>query len=348
MKPKLAALARGTRAGATAVTGDHRRDGARRSRGRRDRLPLGSPTNATPCRARSRPQPSASRATPNEAQNDQNREPWTEEEMTQRARMIITANLSYLEGDRLQRALDTLHVTVERSFTGPVVYATADLGGALIAPAFLGRLANIDATWGKSGGGCENITIEFVFALDMRPSMNQTMSSERRIDVAVDTAKTLITDIQRACPNGELRLGIVPWDGTVRLPNPGAADWVDTSKYADPNDWWGVRRINAGRVRVDARGAFRKHPLEDGARSRVGTCVPQPRHREPHAPGPARRAVRTGAERDAAAHRQRDPNSARPGHRSIQRTVAERTPRRHRTRCAGRRGTRIEPPRREV
>ena len=110
----------------------------------------------------------------------------------------------------------------------------------------------------------------------------------------------------------------------------------------------GVRRINAGRVRVDARGAFRKHPLEDGARSRVGTCVPQPRHPEPHAPGPARRAVRTGAERDAAAHRQRDPNSARPGHRSIQRTVAERTPRRHRTRCAGRRGTRIEPPRREV
>ena len=176
----------------------------------------------------------------NEAQNDENREPWTDEEMVERARIIITANLSYLEGDRLQRALDTLTVTVERSFSGPVVFATADLGGALNAPAFRGHWANIDATYGKSGGGCENITIEFVFALDMSYSMNgKVRSGERRLDVAVDTAKTLITDIIRACPDGDLRIGIVPWDSTVRLPNPSTADWVDTSIYTDPADWWG-------------------------------------------------------------------------------------------------------------
>ena len=122
MKTKLAALARGTRAGATAITGilvvialgavgavtvDYRW-----LADQRDTM-QGAVEAAAISLARDS----------NEAQNDGNREPWTEEEMIERARAIIVTNLSHLKGRRRQRALDTLTVTVERSFSGPVVFA---------------------------------------------------------------------------------------------------------------------------------------------------------------------------------------------------------------------------------
>ena len=176
-----------------------------------------------------------------ERQRKVNLEPYTDAELTDNATKIILAHLVHLDGDRLQNAIDTLNVEVKRTISGPTVTATIDLGGTLLAQHFLGTDNKVDdrTTWGHASARCSELTMEIVFSIDMSTSMGSMLGSERRIDAAADTAMDLIDDITTACPDADLRFGIVPWNGTVALPNNSGASWVDQSAFAGTGYEWG-------------------------------------------------------------------------------------------------------------
>lgn len=179
-----------------------------------------------------------------------------ETELTAAARRYILLNLTDMSDARYTRASDTLTVEVsfDRGSNTVEVDASADLGGTLFARnlPLLGSHTGPDRMTALSGTLCGGGVIELMLALDVTASMKARVDSTdgqspKRIETAIDAAKTLVETLYTGCEDSDVVVGIVPWDKTIRLPAPDAwaADgWADTSAYTnaeseDGHEAWG-------------------------------------------------------------------------------------------------------------
>ena len=149
-------------------------------------------------------------------------------------------NLDYLSGDRLERARETLavKVTPDLATSRVNVVFEADLGGTLLA-----RHLPVTGHYGgpKSIGtfaAAELLLtpVELVLAIDISSSMSRkldgtvaSLPSQSRMEIVKSAAHTLV-DILHPNPTDRIAIGVVPWQGTVRLPASQARQW-------DWNDW---------------------------------------------------------------------------------------------------------------
>ena len=172
------------------------------------------------------------------------------------ARRYVELNLSHLPTARLTRAKETLVVTLAINRRGGRVDVTAeaDLGGTLVARA-------LPLFGGDSGPGtmqataavdCAASAIEVVLALDVTASMHGKIDNSlpatgdnRRLNAVIKAAKALIEELHSTCDESSIAIAIVPWDKTVRLPDPDRwrlRHWVEIGHNRTgtiPSDWSG-------------------------------------------------------------------------------------------------------------
>ena len=195
------------------------------------------------------------------------------------ARRYVVLNLSHLPTERFARAKDTLDIAlaVDRRGGRVDVTAEADLGGTLVAralplfggdsgPAIMQVTAAVD---------CAASAIEVVLALDVTVSMHGALDDNlpaegdnRRLDATVRAAKALVEELHSTCDESSIAIAIVPWDKTVRLPNPDRwrlRHWVEIGHNrtgAIPSDWSGCVEDRAHSANpLDARALGRATSL---------------------------------------------------------------------------------------
>ena len=158
--------------------------------------------------------------------------------LTPVARRYVELNLSHLPTARFTRAKDTLAITLTVNRRGGRVNVTAeaDLGGTLVARALplLGGDTGPATMKATAAVECASTAIEVVLALDVTVSMHGTIDdslsatgNNRRLNAVVRAAKALVTELLATCDESSIAIGIVPWDKTVRLPDP--AGWLGKS-----------------------------------------------------------------------------------------------------------------------
>ena len=154
--------------------------------------------------------------------------------LTPVARRYVELNLSHLPTARFTRAKDTLVIipAVNRRGGRVDVAAEADLGGPLVARALPLLVGVTEPRPMKATAAveCASTAIEVVLALDVTVSMHGTIDdslsatgNNRRLNAVVRAAKALVTELLATCDESSIAIGIVPWDKTVRLPDP--AEW---------------------------------------------------------------------------------------------------------------------------
>ena len=181
------------------------------------------------------------------------------------AERYVRLNLTHLPKDRYDRAADTLVVGVSPNRRAGTVRVTAeaDLGGTLFAsrlPLFAGYTG--PATIGvEAGVECATNLVEVVLAFDVTASMHERVGGQRKIQATVAAAEALIDVLYAGCGDGNVALGVVPWDKTVRLDEETvrrfrSGSWVDlralrSAGLADA-DWAGCLedRDHAGDTRT--------------------------------------------------------------------------------------------------
>ena len=102
-----------------------------------------------------------------------------------------------------------------------------------------------EKTTGKSQVQCISDKVELVLALDMTDSMGGRLAqagmpwneSPLRYDAMLDVVAEMVGSIQRLCSDLELKVGIVPWASSVKVPD-GQANrwksngWINASRFA--------------------------------------------------------------------------------------------------------------------
>ena len=147
------------------------------------------------------------------------------------ARHLAELNLSHLPAERLARAKETLVVelAVDRAASRVEVAAEADLGGTLFARALaiMGNYAGPGTMSATASVECASTAIEVVLALDVTASMHGKIDNNlpatgdnRRLNAVIKAAKALVDDLHASCEGSSIAVGVVPWDKTVRLPDP--------------------------------------------------------------------------------------------------------------------------------
>ena len=151
--------------------------------------------------------------------------------LTPIARRYVLLNLSHLPDARRKRAEATLALDVRPNRAqGTVdVDAKADLGGTLLARRIplLGRYAGEGRTEAHTGVECTTNVVEVAFALDITGSMSGSLDKSlpngpenNRRTLAVAAAKALVDTLYEGCATSNVAMGVVPWDKTVRVPDP--------------------------------------------------------------------------------------------------------------------------------
>ena len=151
------------------------------------------------------------------------------------ARRYIELNLAHLPKERLQRAKETLKVTlsVNRAQRTVRVEAKADLGGTLFSRyiPLLGGYTGPGTAHVKAGVEAESSMVEVVLAIDTTDSMRHGLSGERnpgpdasRMGIVKRAAKRIVAVLDPD-ENNHASVGIVPWSVTVRLDSAAASKW---------------------------------------------------------------------------------------------------------------------------
>ena len=172
------------------------------------------------------------------------------------ARRYVLINLAHLSPERLQRASEslTLSITLNRAAGTVRVVASADLGGTLLSQ-------HLPLLGGYSGPGSITVDVgternvnpvEVALAIDVTNSMLSGVGGTRPADpsknrmatvkkAAKELAETLLTDV-----NAPVAVALVPWNFTVRLSETTRTKWVDedwavyptTQEYPYPYRGW--------------------------------------------------------------------------------------------------------------
>ena len=162
------------------------------------------------------------------------------------AKRYILLNLGHLPSERYEAAKESLAVTVgiDRDENAVAVAAEADLGGTLFSRRMplLGNYTGSGSVVAETEIECSGGIIEVVLALDVTASMNGKIdknesktADNHRIQVAIESAKTLVEELHSTCDDTDVVVGVVPWDKTVRLPSHAewkTNNWVDTSAFS--------------------------------------------------------------------------------------------------------------------
>lgn len=153
------------------------------------------------------------------------------------AQNYVTLNLQYLQGERLERAKESLsvEVTPHRSLSTVDVVARADLGGTLFSKhlPLAGNYSGPEeiATVAK----VESLTnaVEVVLAIDVSTSMERDLRgnvrpaghTDSRMEIVKQAAATLVDTLN---PHDENRVavGVVPWQIVVRLDEDARHTWT--------------------------------------------------------------------------------------------------------------------------
>lgn len=148
----------------------------------------------------------------------------------------VEVNLQHLPSARLQRALDTLEVTVAIDLASRTVAvdAKADLGGTLMARAMplLGSYAGPAKVAAKSQSQREVAPVEVVLAIDVSTSLAYKVGTERRIDIVKRAAKNMV-DILGPSAASKVAVGVVPWNDSVCLSSTDRTTWTNsTNRWA--------------------------------------------------------------------------------------------------------------------
>ena len=184
------------------------------------------------------------------------------------AERYVKLNLTHLSKDRYDRAVATLVVRVfpNRDAGTVRVAAEADLGGTLFAsrlPLFAGYV-DPAAMKVESGVECATNLVEVVLAFDVTASMHENVGGQRKIQATVAAADALVDVLWAGCGDGNVAVGVVPWDKTVRLGEEAVQrfqrrSWVDLRAYRlapglRERDWAGCLedRVHTGDARVSA------------------------------------------------------------------------------------------------
>lgn len=160
------------------------------------------------------------------------------------ATRYIEINLQYLPQERLERAMETLEVTVavDRDAGTVEVGAEADLGGTLLARhlPLLGGYAGPGSTNVKAGVESVYLPVEVVLAIDYTSSMSDGLDGnpvsageDSRMDVVKQAALELLDTLD---PDGRKRVavGVVPWEYHVRLDQSTRERWEREGWVANP------------------------------------------------------------------------------------------------------------------
>ena len=165
-------------------------------------------------------------------------------------------NLLDLPPDARRKALQSLDIrmTTDPHSQTVQVDLSATLPGrnavtALLAAAGAGGAVLPEKTTGKSRVQCIADKVELVLAIDMTKSMNAQIEQTgvsgsqwpERIDQTVAVAAEMVDNIHRLCSDLELKVGIVPWASTVKVPDGQETrwkdnGWIDRSRFAQ----WGT------------------------------------------------------------------------------------------------------------
>ena len=166
-------------------------------------------------------------------------------------------NLLDLPPDARRKALESLEIRMTSdSGTQTVrVDLSATLPGRKIvqalmfAPGTVGEAPLPEKIAGNSRIQCISDKVELVLAIDVTNSMGNRFRQAgvsrtewpQRLDLALDVTGEMIDNIKRLCSDLEIKVGIVPWASTVRIPDGQEKrwqdnGWIDRSRFAQ----WGA------------------------------------------------------------------------------------------------------------
>ena len=174
------------------------------------------------------------------------------EVLRREAERYARLNLLDLPPADRRKALESLQIRMTRDLVNQIVRVDleATLPGRKIVQALMvapgaGKVALSEKTTGKSQVQCVSDKVELVLALDMTDSMGGPLAqagmpwheSPPRYDVMLDVVAEMVGSIQRLCSDLELKVGIVPWASSVKVPD-GQANrwksngWIDARRFA--------------------------------------------------------------------------------------------------------------------
>ena len=172
--------------------------------------------------------------------------------LKEEAKLYARLSLLDLPPAARQKALDSLTVsmTIDSDTQTVQVDLSATLPGrsatqALAALSGAGGTVLPEQSAGRSQIQCVSDKVELVLAIDMTNSMGNVLRQDgvsrtewpRRRPLALDVAGEMIENIQRLCSNLDLKVGIVPWASSVKVPDGQEKrwqdnDWIDRSHFA--------------------------------------------------------------------------------------------------------------------
>ena len=176
----------------------------------------------------------------------------SDEVLRREAERYARLNLLDLPPADRRKALESLQIRMTSDPVNQIVRVDleAALPGRKIVQALMiapgtGKVALSEKTTGKSQVQCVSDKVELVLALDMTDSMGGRLAqdgvpwneSPLRYDAMLDVVAEMVGSIQRLCSDLELKVGIVPWASSVKVPD-GQANrwksngWIDASRFA--------------------------------------------------------------------------------------------------------------------
>ena len=178
------------------------------------------------------------------------------EVLRREAERYARLNLLDLPPDARRKALQSLDIrmTTDPDAQTVQVDLSATLPGRNVVTALLGvggagGAALPEKIAGTSRVQCISDKVELVLAIDMTRSMNGQMTQAgasasqwpKRIDQTVAVAEEMVDNIQRLCSDLELKVGIVPWASSVKVPDGQEGrwksnGWIDRTRFAQ----WGT------------------------------------------------------------------------------------------------------------
>ena len=215
----------------------------------------------------------------------------SEQTLRQAADLYARLNLLDLPPDARRKALQSLdlHMTTDTDAQTVQVDLSATLPGrnvvtALLAAAGADGATLPEKTTGTSRVQCISDKVELVLAIDMTKSMNAQIEQTgvsgaqwpERIEQTVAVAAEMVDNIQRLCSDLELKVGIVPWASTVKIPDGQEKRWKD-------NGWIDRSRFTLRGADQDVEaqqwGGCLEDRLMNTASTYEGERGPRPGHR---------------------------------------------------------------------
>ena len=175
------------------------------------------------------------------------------ETLRREAERYARLNLLDLPPADRRKALESLQIRMTSDPVNQIVRVDleATLPGRKIVQALMivpgadKKVVLPEKTTGKSQVQCISDKVELVLALDMTDSMGGRLAqagmpwneSPLRYDAMLDVVAEMVGSIQRLCSDLELKVGIVPWASSVKVPD-GQANrwksngWINASRFA--------------------------------------------------------------------------------------------------------------------